>query len=108
MVRDGPFGLLTMRADCRAGRRGYRSAIPSRKAHYSLKLVISAHSRNIASVSAPEIPLSREHLHFLAAILAICSDQSNGDRPVHDQEIRTSSYCRKLSQRLHDDRSLYR
>ncbi|MGO7580573.1 hypothetical protein ACC699_38480, partial [Rhizobium ruizarguesonis] len=43
-------------------------------------------------VSTPEFAVSGEHLHFLAAILAICSDQSNGERPVHDQEIPTSSY----------------
>ncbi|ARM89144.1 hypothetical protein RHEC894_CH02862 [Rhizobium sp. CIAT894] len=66
MVRDGPLGLLTMRA--------YRCLLPMRPAQL-LKLVISAHSRNMAAVSAPEIPLSREHLHFLAAILAICSHQ---------------------------------
>ncbi|NEH97099.1 hypothetical protein U8P76_16810 [Rhizobium johnstonii] len=59
-------------------------------------------------VSTSEFALSGEHLHFLAAILAICSHQSNGDRPAHDQKIHTSRYCRKLSQRLHDDRSLYR
>ncbi|MGO8658359.1 hypothetical protein ACC771_22630, partial [Rhizobium ruizarguesonis] len=63
------------------------------------KLVIISAFRQHGCVSTPEFAVSGEHLHFLAAILAICSDQSNGDRPVHDQEIPTSSYCHKLSQR---------
>lgn len=46
-------------------------------------------------------------LHLLAAFLNTAASPSNGDTPVHDQEIHSPGRCRHLPQRLHDDRSVY-